>query len=263
MKDRSRRLETASAGNTKIVTCVDGEGPTFVMLPSYGRDGLDDFDHVSDRLVAAGWRVLRPQPRGIAGSVGPMRGIHFRDLALDVACVIEQLGQAPAIVLGHAFGNFLARVVAVEHPDLVRGVVLAADSAPPAKVAPDVNRTPFIAGNPTLPEEARLAALRLAFFAPGHDPRPWLDGWYPDTLAMQQDAVQATNLEPYWLGGAAPILELIPRLDPFKPQPLWSELSDKLGDRATTVIIDNASHALFPEQPDKVAEAVLQWAVTL
>ncbi len=70
MAGLSRRLETVTAGDAKIVTCIDGQGPTFVMLPSYGRDGLDDFDHVTDRIVAEGWRVLRPQQRG-----GPCRGL--------------------------------------------------------------------------------------------------------------------------------------------------------------------------------------------
>ena len=259
MPNRSRRLETVTSGDAKIVTCIDGEGPTLVMLPSYGRDGLDDFDHVADRIVAAGWRVLRPQPRGIAGSVGPMQGIDLKDLADDVASVIRRLGGAPAVVLGHAFGNFVARVVAVEHPKLVRGVILAAASPPPAKVAAEVNKAPFIAGDPTRPEEERLAALRLAFFAPGHDPRPWLNGWYPETLAMQHGAVEATNLDPYWSGGTAPMLEIIPRCDAFNPQALWSEMHDKVGDRVTTVIIDDASHALFPEQPERVAEAVVSW----
>ena len=233
------------------------------MLPSYGRDGLDDFDYVTDHIVALGWQVLRPQPRGIAGSVGAMEGLDFKDLAGDIARVIEELGDAPAVVLGHAFGNFVARVLSVEYPRLVRGVILAADSAQPTKVAAEVNAAPFVAGDPTRPEEERLAALRLAFFAPGHDPRPWLNGWYPATLAMQHSAVEATKLDPYWSGGAAPMLEIIPRCDAFKPQAQWSEVHDMVGDRVTTVIIDDASHALFPEQPDRVADAVMQWIAKL
>ena len=72
MAERPRHLETVSADGAKIVTCTDGEGPTLVVLPSYGRDGLHDFDRFTDQIVAAGWRVLRPQPRGITGSAGPM-----------------------------------------------------------------------------------------------------------------------------------------------------------------------------------------------
>ena len=266
MADRLRWLETIVAGDSKIVSSIDGAGPTLVMLPSYGRDGFDDFDRVTDLMVAEGWQVLRPQPRGIAGSSGPMDGVDLSDLANDVASVIRKLGDTPVIVLGHAFGNFVAHVVAVEQPDLVRGVILApaAPAAPSAaKIPPEINKAPFIAGDPARSEEERLAALRLAFFAPGHDPRPWLNGWHPETLAMQQRAFGATKLGTYPFGGATPILEIIGRFDAFKPQALWSEMQEGAGDRVTTVIVDDASHALFPEQPDRVAEAVLHWAARL
>ena len=257
----SRHLETVKVGRAEIVTCIDGSGPTLVVLPSYGRDGFDDFDRFTDRIVAQGWRVLRPQPRGIAGSAGPMRGIDLKDLAGDIAGVIVELADPPAVVLGHAFGNMVARVLSVEHADLVRGVILAAASA--TTVAPEVAETPFIAGDPTRPEEERLAALRLAFFAPGHDPHPWLEGWYPDTLAMQRGAVAKIDLTPYWSGGNTPLLEIDARHDPFKPDAFRSELRDKVGDRVTTVMIEDAAHALFPEQPDLVAEAVRHWLTRL
>jgi pimeloyl-ACP methyl ester carboxylesterase len=101
--------------------------------------------------------------------------------------------------------------------------------------------------------------LSKAFFAPGHDPRIWLDGWYPTALAAQHAAVGRTTLAPYRFGGRAPLLEIIPRHDAFKPEERWGELRDKVGDRATTVVVDDAAHALFPEQPERVAEVVLDW----
>ncbi len=179
------------------------------------------------------------------------------DTAGDVARVIQQLGGGRAVVLGHAFGNFVARALATEHPRLVSGIILAAASA--SKVADDVNETPFIAGDPARPETERLAALQKAFFAPGHDARPWLSGWYPETLSMQRAAVNAAVVRKYWSGGDAKLLEVIASDDPFKPQSYWRELSDQLGERVTTAVIDAAAHALFPEQPARVAQAVLSW----
>lgn len=46
---------------------------------------------------------------------------------------------------------------------------------------------------------------------------------------------------------------------PLRPQAYWQELRDAFGDRVTSVRIENASHALFPEQPDQVAQAVLHF----
>lgn len=38
------------------------------------------------------------------------------------------------------------------------------------------------------------------------------------------------------------------------------ELRIQFAERVTTVIIQEASHALFPEQPGAIADAVLPWA---
>ena len=103
--------------------------PTLVILPSYGRDGADDFDDITARSASAGWRVLRPQPRGIAGCTGPMSGVTLHDMADDIAAVIRDLGGGRAVLLGHAFGHALSRMVATDHPDLVTAVILAASQA--------------------------------------------------------------------------------------------------------------------------------------
>ena len=170
-------------GDVTIETYVQGTGPAIVMLPSTGRDGGEDFDGVAARLQAAGFKVLRPQPRGIAGSVGPMQGVSLHQLGDDVAMVIDKLGDGRAVIIGHAFGHFVARMTAVDHPAEVRGIVLAAAAA--SSYPPDIAAAPTAAGKLDSPEATRLAALKLAFFAPNHDPHQWLSGWYPATLLMQ------------------------------------------------------------------------------
>ena len=64
----NRRSEIVTTRAASIETYVDGSGPAVVVIPSYGRDGGEDFDPLSAALVDAGYRVLRPQPRGIARS---------------------------------------------------------------------------------------------------------------------------------------------------------------------------------------------------
>ena len=51
-----------------IETYIDGQRPCLVILPSYGRDGGGDYDNITGQRTANGWQVVRPQPRGIAGS---------------------------------------------------------------------------------------------------------------------------------------------------------------------------------------------------
>ena len=67
----------------------------------------------------------------------------------------------------------------------------------------------------------------------------------------------------YWAAGKATTLEIIPDHDPFKPHEFWHELRNESRGRVSTVVIGNASHALFPEQPLAVVDAVLPWMKTV
>ena len=68
-------------GEAKLEVLAQGKGPLIVMLPSLGR-GAHDFDAMVDRVVDAGFRVLRPEPRGIGQSTGPWKDVNLQDLSL-------------------------------------------------------------------------------------------------------------------------------------------------------------------------------------
>src|ERR1700757_3416458 len=106
-----RARELIRNNDVTIDLIAEGSGPLIVMLPSRGRDS-EDYDEVAAGIAHAGFRVLRPQPRGVMRSTGPLAGITLHDLAADVAFVI-----------------FVPRMTAVDHPHLVRGIVLAAAAA--------------------------------------------------------------------------------------------------------------------------------------
>ncbi|MBV8212653.1 MAG: alpha/beta hydrolase [Verrucomicrobia bacterium] len=137
---QKRRSEFVLGVNLKLEVYIDGTGPALIMLPSYGRSGGEDFDYSASQLAAAGLMILRPQPRGIAGSEGSMQGLTLHDLAADIALVIRELGGGKAIVLGHAFGNGVARMLAVDHPSRVHGIILAAAQC--SSVSPEISKTP-------------------------------------------------------------------------------------------------------------------------
>src|SRR4051794_18984594 len=110
-------------GDARLEVLAQGTGPLIVLLPSLGR-GAEDFDLIAERLASADFRVLRPQPRSIGQSTGPWHGLNLHDLAADIAAVIEHENKGPAFVVGHAFGNRVARMFATDRPDLVRAVSL-------------------------------------------------------------------------------------------------------------------------------------------
>ena len=254
--DPARTRMLVPAGPAVIDTIAEGQGPPVVMLPSRGRDS-EDYDAVAAAIAAQGFRVLRPQPRGMHASTGPLDGITLHDMAGDVAAVIEAEHAGPAVVIGHAYGNWVARMLATDRPGLVRGVVLAAAAA--KSYPPGLSVAVTKVADPTVPEAERRQFLQQAFFAPGHDPAAWLTGWYPAASRSQRDAAERTPQAVWWAGGTAPLLDLQAGSDPFKPPSSRGELRDEFGARVTVVVVPGTSHALLPEAPEAVADAVVAW----
>jgi len=255
-----REREIVADEDVRIEVISEGAGPLVAILPSRGRDS-EDYDEVASGIAKAGYRVLRPQPRGTGASSGPMKGLTLHDFARDVAAVIAHAGGGPAVVAGHAFGNWVARMTAADHPRLVRGVIILAAAAKtyPKALSEAVTKCAEL----TLADSERLEYLRSTFFAPGHDASVWLKGWYPEVNASQFDAGRATRQEEWWGAGGAPLLDLQAALDPFKPRETTNELREEFGERVTIAVIPDASHALIPEQPAAVVAAIIAWIRTL
>lgn len=236
---------------------VTGQGPPVVLIPSLGR-GAADFDDLADRLARAGYRAIAPEPRGIGGSDGPLDGLTMFDLAADVAAVVDALVGGPATLVGHAFGNRVARMTATEHPRVVESLVLLAcgGDVPPAPEHAAALRRVF---DVEVTGADHLAAVGTAFFSPGNDPSVWVDGWYPLVASVQGKATNA--LDPgHWLdAGTAEVLVVQPLDDVVALPANARSILDRIGDRASLVEIADAGHALLPEQPDAVAAAVLDW----
>ena len=262
MAARSTRALTQTViahGDVRIEILGQGQGNLVVLLPSLGR-GAADFDVVAERLADAGYRVLRPQPRGIGGSRGPLAGIDLHDCAADVAAVIEQDNNGPAFVVGHAFGNRVARMLATDRPELVRAVALVAANIGKAPSPPRMRAAIRASADPSLSDAERLEALQFAFFAPGNDPRPWLQGWYPEVLGAQRIAGDRTSREEDFAAGQAPILYLQPDHDPLAHVEDAEAYARQFGARVTVVVIERASHAVIAEQPVAVSAALIAYA---
>ena len=261
-----RTRDVVRYDDVAIEVIAEGSGPPIVLLPSLGRDS-EEFDPVAERIAAAGFRVLRPQPRGYGRSAGPMRNITLHDLARDVAAVIRQENairheNAPAILAGHAYGHFVARMTAVDFPKLVRAVILigAAQKQP----NPEVQKSVAIATDPSQPEAERLRNLRLVFFAPGNDAKMWLTGFHANVREAEIVARDATPQREYWSAGSAPILDIQGSDDPYRPPSSANEMVKEFGARrVSVVVIPHTAHAVVVEQPRAVADAIVKYARSL
>jgi pimeloyl-ACP methyl ester carboxylesterase len=259
-QSNARMRYTVRYENVTIAVIGEGRGPLIVLLPSLGRDS-EEFDPVAKQIASAGFRVVRPQPRGYL-TTGPLQNITLHDLAKDVAKVIEHENSGPAILAGHAFGHFVAKMTAVDYPKLTRGVVLIAASQ--KKADPEVQRSTAIASDVTQPAPERLVRLQRVFFAPGHDASIWLKWFHPDVQRSEVIARDATPQQAYWSAGTAPLLDIQAESDPYRPPSSRNELIEEFGaKRMTTLLIPNGAHAVIVEQPIAVGDAIIAWAKAL
>lgn len=252
-----RRLRL-TPGHAQINYRAGGAGPTVVLIPSLGR-GTEDFDMLLRPLLHAGLRLILPEPRGIEGS-SPLRdGETLHDMASDIAAIIEAEAAAPAVLVGHAAGNWVARVLAHDRPDLTRAVALLA--AIVTNVVPETVKTSISASfDMSLSDEERLGHLQRAYFAAGSDASVWLDGWWPEVAAQQRQAARQT-LDQDWVRAADrfPLLYVGAAEDVISPPPEPDLLRETIGPKAECVVIGSAGHALLPEQPEAVAHALVSW----
>jgi len=252
------RREIVRAGPATLQVTLRGKGEPIVFIPSRGR-GIEDFDTLSDQLAQAGYQVILPQPRGIGGSTGPLKEITYHDLASDVAAVIESLAARPATVIGHDFGNRIARTLASDHPHLVKQLVLLSAGGMVPR-SPEMEKLTTQFWESELSREDRLRAIRQIFFAAGNNPpRTWEEGWHFEVARAQRASDVRTPLKEWWAGGSTLTLVVQGMEDVVALPENARRLAAEFPERVTLVEIPHAGHALLPEQPEQVAKVILAY----
>jgi pimeloyl-ACP methyl ester carboxylesterase len=234
-----------------------GDGQPLVLLPGLGR-GPGDVTPLAEILVNEGYAVLLPEPRGIGSSTGPLDGITLHDLGADVASLIEQWISGPATIIGHAFGNRIARTLAADRPGLVSAVVLLSSSG---KVQPtdDIAEAIRLAQAIDTPPNVRRTAVQQAWFAPGHDGTAWLDGWSQPVMTAYLAAAAATPVEEWWTAGSKQVLIVQGLCDVAAPVGNGRLLKQELGERGTLVELPDIGHAMPVEDPHACARPILEF----
>jgi pimeloyl-ACP methyl ester carboxylesterase len=116
---------TIEVGDASLECTVCSFGAPVVLLANAGCS-TGYFDNLVRALVTGGFQTISINMRGVGGSCGSLDGATLHDLAGDVAGVIKAIGCGPVHLVGHAFGNRIARCLAVDQPPLVRSVTLLA-----------------------------------------------------------------------------------------------------------------------------------------
>ncbi len=231
-----------------------------VMLPSLGRSA-SDFNELALDVQAAGFDVLLVEPRGMRRRGGlDNQDITLFDLADDVAAIIDDAGIDTPVVLGHAFGNRVARAFASKYQDGTKGTVLVAAGGK-IEIAPEIRAALIRTFWTWMPDSWRAPKVRLALFAGENEmPDYWLRGWNIATSQMQIRAATNSPSSDWWHSGTAPLLVVQGMQDAIAPPEHTADLlQQEFGARIKVARIENAGHAILPEHPELVTAAVLDF----
>jgi len=113
----------------KINTVQKGKGEALVFLHGFTGSHNDWKSQVE--ITADHYRTIAVDHRGHGQSTAPESetGYAIKIFADDVYAVLTKLGIDRCCLIGHSMGGFMSLQLAVDHPELIRGLVLVDTSS--------------------------------------------------------------------------------------------------------------------------------------
>ncbi len=243
-------------GKYSVPYADQGSGDAIVLLPGGGLD-VSYLAPVADALENSGRRVVRVGIRHPIPDDGTTFTMH--DLAGDVVAVMDEVGVDRAWVGGHAFGNRLARTVALDAPKRVDGLILlaAGGTVQPSDAAERALRVVFA----DVSDGEGVAAMRYMVGDPFDAEAAWKavqQARDPEMGAMEREAVIATPQQEWAsIAPGIPVLIIQGTNDQIAPTANGEELKKQAPDQVTLEWIDGGGHLFALLQPKETAQAIL------
>lgn len=119
------RFVTAQGARLHVVE--RGEGPPLVLIHGNSSIGMDWLLSPVAKMAARSHRIIVPDRPGYGYSTRPRgRAWGPEEQADALAEALGKMGVRRALVVGHSWGAMVAAALALDHPQLVRGVILEA-----------------------------------------------------------------------------------------------------------------------------------------
>jgi 3-oxoadipate enol-lactonase len=115
----------AHVNDIEINYLVEGDGPETVVLVNGLADDLLTWVYQVDALLAAGYRVLRFDNRGIGESSKPAGPYTTELFAQDAKALVDHLGITNFHLMGVSMGGMIAQEYALAFPRDLRSLTLA------------------------------------------------------------------------------------------------------------------------------------------
>jgi pimeloyl-ACP methyl ester carboxylesterase len=279
--DLSRSSSASSTaidiGGLRMAYRLRGSGVPLVLIAGTGYPGATWPDAFVDPL-AEQHAVLTFDHRATGGTPASAERLSTRLFASDATRLMEALGLERAHVLGHSMGGRVAQWMALERPERLRTLILAASGPGQFRADRPVTRgvpvhtvvdlvdkgyerymREHVAATFFTPEFAQgradvVDALHQSFW----EHRPDLEGYLRHVIARQehQTADRLAEIR-------VPTLVLIGDRDTAAMGTgVHTEQSDYLLDHipnAKKRVVEGGAHGYFWEMPERTAELVLEW----
>lgn len=233
-----------------------GAGDVVLLVHGWGGDGRS-----WDPVRFGARRVVTVDLRGHGRSPVPADGYRPADYAADLAALIAATGLPPVVAVGHSMGGQVVVRLALDHPDLVRALVVV----DPAYGADDAEAATFGPRLAELRRDGAAAAVRQL----GHladDVREQLLRTPGHVLAASYAGMYT---EPGAFGARSAAAKVLARLTrpvfcirPGAPMAHW-DLSCPLPPRSRVVVWEGAGHFLHRDRPESFVRLVESWLTTL
>jgi len=147
-----------------------GSGDPLILLHG-GMGASEMFDPILDQL-AAGRRVITVDLPGHGHTASPGKPLRYEDMADQIAGLIRHLGLDQADLMGLSLGAGVAQRTAIQHPALVRRLIVVSAPCRQDGWFPEV-----VAGQSALGPEAAEMIKQSAFYAHYVKVAPNPDDW--------------------------------------------------------------------------------------
>ena len=261
----------AEINNAKIYYEIDGEGEPLLLLHGV-RGSIRNWDFIRPHLREY-FQLLLPENRGHGRSTEltePSTIELFKD---DMIALLDFLKIKKCIVAGHSLGGFISQQMALDASAYLKGLILIA-TAPMVDVEGamaqiELGRLSYGLG----PEEAVEKLLEFEFYDPDkirNNPEMM------DLLVFnQKEGQRLANSHGSAQGAAAkfnvqdrvkeiqtPTLVIVGAQDKTFP-PRWADFFEENLKNVTTKLIDKTSHSVNLEQPEELAQVIIDFAKSL
>ena len=260
-------MAVATINDISINYKLEGDGDETIVLINGLADDLETWAYQVDDFLAAGYRVLRLDNRGIGASSKPAGPYSSRMLADDAKGLVDLLGITDFHLMGVSMGGMIAQEYALAYPEGIRSLTLACTYAEPgpfcsrmfsmwADMAP-VNGVPFIMRDVT------LWAFTVPFFTEREDELREFEGEMAqmpmpvEAYLAQLSSIQTHDTRDRVGGISAPTMVLAGEEDILIPVSLSKELHASIP--GATWKTTRGGHACCWEHPAEFNQALIEF----